>query len=57
MSQLFKCIAEQYANKQLDETLKVSDVRECLGKSKPFLAKHSLDPNKKRKKFMGNHIS
>lgn len=51
-SKIFECILRKVCN-GLNEPFTVNDVVECLKNSKPFLAKHAIDPKNKQKKIYG----
>ncbi len=51
-SKIFECILNKVC-KGLKEPFTVQDVIDCLKTSKPFLAKHAIDPKNKHKKVYG----
>jgi len=51
-SKIFKCILGKVCN-GLNEPFVAHDVIDCLKKSKPFLAKHAIDPKNKKKRVYG----
>ena len=54
-SKIFKCILGKVCN-GLNEPFVAHDVIDCLRKSKPFLAKHAIDPKNKKKESLWKTI-
>ena len=54
MSTIFNCILEKICKGFVVEPFRVNDVIDSLGTSKPFIAKHAIDPKNKNKIILGN---
>ena len=52
-SKIFRCILNKVCN-GLNEPFGANDVKNCLKKSKTFLAKHAIYPKNKQKNVYGN---